>query len=78
MVCCVVFFPWSHVFLNICFCHKRGSITLIIIDSSILTYNRINFGTIWARGTIWDQIKCKPDSGRTNAGDVTKVTFTIN
>ena len=56
MVCYVVFFPWSYVFLNICFCHKRGSITLIIKNSSILTYDRINFGTIWVRGTIWDQL----------------------
>ena len=56
MVCYVVFFPRSYVFLNICFCHKRGSITLIIKNSSILTYDRINFGTIWARGTIWDQL----------------------
>ena len=56
MVGYVVFFPWSSVFLNFCFGHKRGSITLIIINSSILTYNRINFGTIWVRGIIWDQL----------------------
>ncbi len=32
-----------------------GSITLITINSSLLTYGKIIFGTVWVNMTIWDQ-----------------------
>ena len=53
---CSVFFPSFCFFLVYGFVLKGGSITLITINSSIFTYGRIIFGTIWVNGTIWDQV----------------------